>query len=166
MPPSAPFEYFCFGIGVLLSPLILPSLYAVRYAKEHRRRKIIEPPKAAQRARSLSNAGDRDSQQLQSRLFQLPAELRLLIYVEVLGADVDIHVITIEGRLHSVVCKEPKDDSGDHENRHVWSDCIRKRGPLVGMGGYGIGVLGFVSSCRQAYVPSPDHTSQPRTTLT
>jgi hypothetical protein len=76
-----------------------------------------------------------------------------MIYEEMLGIDLDLHVVSIEGRLHSLVCKEPKDDLEDHGNRPVWSDCVRKRGPLVGMGGYGIGVLGFITSCRQAYVP-------------
>jgi hypothetical protein len=150
MQPYKPFEWFCFSMGVLLSPLVLPPIWAVRYAKERRRRKVTDPPKPAQRPRSLSDAGGEDLQQLQSMLFQLPAELRNQIYEELLGADHAVHIIGNNGTLHSMVCREPKYNAGDDEYQHDWHDCIRHGSLHLGMGGHGTGVLGFVSSCRQA----------------
>jgi hypothetical protein len=147
MQPYTPFEYFFYAMGVLLSPLVLPPIWAVRYAKERRRRKVTDPPKPAQRPRSLSDAGGKDVQQLQSRFFQLPAELRNQIYEELLGADHAVHIMGIDRMLFSMVCREPKDSAGD---QHDWHACLRYWSLHIGSGKLGTGVLGFVTSCRQA----------------
>lgn len=138
-------------IYLIFYPLIIPGFYIDGYLRERELRHTRAPPRAIRRRRAISQGGHQQVSQLQSRLFQLPAELRIKIYEEVIRDDVGVHVVTTDGALRSVVCQKPKDDAGDHDGEHVWLDCLRKRDPCVPTGGYGLGVLGFIGSCRQAY---------------
>jgi hypothetical protein len=152
----------------VLSPLYIPFLgyraikSHISYLKERRRRRFAEIPRARHRRRSPSNVQDRNISQIQSRLFQLPAELRNKIYANLL-ADLDIHIVFFAhnnaliqylgtGELRSAVCEDVEGRHNYHDSSYRMGNCERDTRTCSGVEPLyrGIGVLGFVRSCRQA----------------
>jgi hypothetical protein len=94
--------------------------------------------------------------QFQSRLFQLPAELRIKIYAELLSPEDDIHFYnhfyqTGDRRVKSAIFRTRKDTDTHHEKPRCMDLKQQKkwlRGDVEPANN--LGLLGFVICCRQA----------------
>jgi hypothetical protein len=123
------------------------------------RKKDVQPPKVSPRAPSPINGSDTKNEQLQSRLFRLPGELRNRIFEDIAGAHENAHMLVRNGKVFSVKCKQPGNNADDFvghsEWDHAWSSC---RGnlpmlldtPEIYQTPHGMGVMGLLCSCRAA----------------
>lgn len=130
-----------------------------RYREKQRRRneeRNLIPPKIILRKRALSISeifvnGRSTNQQEQSRLCILPAELRLKIYDEIIGARTGIHIMFVEGSLHSYRCRWSRDLTVPVRHIHCWNYyCNESRASSSKFNADCslLGVLALLQSCR------------------
>lgn len=111
------------------------------------------PPLPRSRPRSLSfTQGPRHAPQLQSRLLQLPAELRAAIHRELVNESTEIHIGNYGGEICSAVCRNQKYSSGDYIDGHAELECINvNEGPgnTCFVTNIGLDFFGYIRSCRK-----------------
>jgi hypothetical protein len=117
---------------------------------ECERVKSEEPPTVAPRSRALSNVVNATAvSQLQSRLFQLPAELRMKIYTELLSKEDDVHLYSYHGYgVYSATFRTPEDTDRSYRKPRYWTK--GKRLITEVKPASNLGILGFISCCHQA----------------
>lgn len=84
--------------------------------------------------------------------FKLPRELRLAIYEEIIGKE-NIHIILIDGQLHSFRCKNKYCHNAEYGNNHCWIKDQRKFKTILDRQQYiyhdsGINILPLLQSCK------------------
>jgi hypothetical protein len=136
-------------------PWVLFGVY--RSTDEYKERKASKrdeknatPPKVKPRKRALSISENlakdkRVKDQQQSKLWLLPAELRLQIYEEVIGRREDIHVAYIKGVLHAYRCRKSRDQPLHNE---CWCHCRDSPSSTRDQLKRKMNVLGLMQSCR------------------
>lgn len=112
----------------------------------------LRPPKPVLEKQSLSHISNKRDLQLQSRLVQLPGELRNRIYAEFITARDEIHIISMNSNVISVKCTASTDYDGKLQGDHMWMQCYRQGYNATGKEPGDIGILGFIRSCPQLSV--------------
>ena len=158
-------------IGVLGSLVLLFSLTlgpwwllkayksSDRYREKQRKKeeqRSLRPPKVILRKRALSiseqfMSSRSTNQQEQSRLCILPAELRLKLYDEIIGARTGIHIVFVEGSLHSYRCRWSRDLTVPVRHIHCWNHYCNESRTLISKFNADcsiLGVLALLKSCR------------------
>lgn len=154
------------GALVLLFSLTLGPWWLLKaykssdqYREKQRRRdeeRSLRPPKVILRKRALSISeifvnSRSTSQQEQSRLCILPAELRLKIYDEIIGARTGIHIVFVEGSLHSYRCRWSRDLTVPVRHVQCWNHYrneSRTSSSKFNADCSLLGVLALLQSCR------------------
>jgi hypothetical protein len=113
-------------------------------AKQREKQELRDatPPVPGQRERALSVSGQPNhnigtNQQLQSRLYALPAELRLQIYQQLVGRRDCIHVALVYGHLYAYRCQSFGNLTVPEDHVQCWEHRTLT-----------LGISGLLKSCR------------------
>jgi hypothetical protein len=148
-------------IGICTVPYIIPLVLYDMMRDDYRSWRDRAPPKVIRRKRALSLSRKNDTKpplrgrtatQTKSLFFKLPAELRMMVYEELVGKG-EIHLAVPyckkdgwKVRSYRCLCPLPTEESGQKVYIHLPNTESHDSGRS------NLGVMGLLQSCRSMYV--------------